>query len=230
MKITELPHVAALQEFELQRVDHLAPEAGGRLGGVQAGEPLWMGVWSVARIGRDRSDELRGWWIGQRGAIRRFHGRDFARPYPKAYPQGFAGMVRAAGGAFDGSATGWSEAIDADQDSRLTLQGLPAGLVLATGDYVGFRWLAASPEVAGKQWRTMVRVSLGGGSVANGAGAITVTVEPSVPRVVPLQAVAFLDRPSCIMAKVSERSKLEAIDRRRAVRGGTIVGVQDLRP
>jgi hypothetical protein len=45
---------AAQQQFELQRVDYGAPEAGGRVGGVQAGFPLWKLVWTLGNVGRDR--------------------------------------------------------------------------------------------------------------------------------------------------------------------------------
>lgn len=227
----ELPDsFAGQQEFEIQRVDYAAPEAGGRLGGVQAGFPLWLAVWTLATIGARRSDIVRAWLAGQRGQLRRFYGRDIARPYPLAHIAGFDGMTRAGGGAFAGDATAWSETINSDDDSELTLEGLPAGLSLSIGDYVGFKWDAEGAAEGSFERRALVRVALNGAAIADEDGAITVKVEPPVPSVVPEDAVAHLDRPCCVMTLITDQSKLNAIDRRLAVKGGTIAGLQDLRP
>ena len=93
------------QQFELQRVDFVSPEASGRLNGVQAGFPLWSGVWTLARMPVENSDEWRAFLTATRGQTRRFIGRDIARSYPRAYPDGFAGMTRAGGGSFDGTSS-----------------------------------------------------------------------------------------------------------------------------
>lgn len=219
---------ASLQQFELQRVDYSAPEAGGRIGGVQAGFPLWSAVWTIGVIGVARSDEWRAFLSALRGATRRFLGRDLARPYPKAYAtSGFAGMTRAGGGTFDGSLTSWSETITADGDSQLTLGGLPAGFEFSPGDYVGFRWTATEDAVAGLTWHAPVRAVEA--AVADEFGAVTITCEPPVPNVVPGGATAYLDKPAAVMVLISEKSGLDAVDRRLAVRGGTIAAVQELR-
>jgi hypothetical protein len=333
---------AALQQFELQRIDYQAPEASGRIGGVQAGFPLWLASWSLGAIGVDRSDDWRSFLSEMRGATRRFLGRDLGRPYPKAHLSGFAGMTRPDASPFDGTAgasasgdiafsgqpaadstitingtvftfkaagatgnqinigatlsdtldnavtvlnasvvsgvaaatysktgtdtlhvahdtpgtasnsftlaagagsngtpsgatlsggaVGWSETITADGDSQLTLHNLPPEvLTLGTGDYIGFRWPATESSVAGLTWHAPVRVVRNGGGVADALGDLTVTCEPPVPSVVPAGAVAYLERPAAVFALVTGQSKLEGIDRRLAVRGGTIAGVQDLR-
>jgi hypothetical protein len=220
---------AAQQSFEIERVDYGAPEAGGRIGGVQAGFPLWKLVWTIGNVGRDRSDAWRAFKDQIRGATRRFLAWDLARPFPKAYlTTGFVGMTRAGGGAFDGTATSWSETITVpDGDSQVTLHGLPAGFVLGQGDYIGFRWTATEPAVAGQTWHAPVRVVIGG--TANGSGDLTVTSEPPIPLPVPLTAVAYLDTPKCVMALDGDNSKLNPIDRTLGIRGGQITGVQDLR-
>jgi len=217
------------QSFEPQRIDYAAPEAGGRIGGVQAGFPLWAATWTVGTVGQAKSDEIRSFLAELRGAIRWFYGRDLARPYPKQYPEGFSGMTRFDGSAFDGSATSWSQSVDANADQLLTLHGLPSGLTLGTLDYVGFKWTATDDEVAGLEWRALVRVVRGGGGPASAGGDLTVKVEPAIPSCVPAGAVAHLDRPSCVMKQVTDQTRLDPIDRRLAVRGGTIVGIQDLR-
>lgn len=219
----------AQQQFEPQRVDFLAPEAGGRVGGVQAGFPRWVAMWTIGRVGVAKSDELRSFVNECRGAIRTFYGRDQARPFPKAYPAGFAGMSRAAGGSFTGSATAWSQSIDANDDQLVALAGLPNNFVLGTGDYIGFKWDDADFAAGNNQRRALVRVIRGGGGQANSSGNITVKVEPPVPALVPSGAIAHLDNPACTMRLLTDQTKLDAIDRRLAITGGTIVAVQDLR-
>lgn len=219
----------ALQQFEPLRVDYGAPEAGGRIGGVQAGPPLWQGVWTIGNIAAAKSDELRAFVAALRGGARRFLGRDLARPYPKAYATtGFGGMTRAGGGAFDGTATSWSETITADGDAQFTLHGLPDGFAMDVGDYIGFRWVATETEVAGLTWHAPVRAVEA--KAADGTGLLTgITCEPPLPACVPLTATCYLDTPKAVMALVTDKSNLDAIDRRLAVKGGTITGIQDLR-
>lgn len=220
---------AALQEFEPQRIDYAAPEASGRVGGVQAGFPLWLAIWTIGRIGAAKSDELRSFLTEVRGAIRTFYGRDLSRPYPKAYAGGFANMTRPDATPFTGAATSWSQSVDADGDQLLTLNGLPSGFVMGTGDYAGFKWDAAGEAAGNLRRRALARVIRGGGGAASATGVLTIKVEPPIPAAVPVGATAHLDLPACVMRIVTERTKLDAIDRRLAVRGGTIVAIQDLR-
>jgi hypothetical protein len=163
---------AAQQQFDIERIDAMAPEAGQRIGGVQQGFPLWKLVWTLGNIGVDRTDAWQAFFDQIRGATRRFLAWDLRRPYPKAYAStGFAGMTRAGGGSFDGTATSWSETITADGDSEVTLHGLPAGFVLGAGDYIGFAWTASETSVAGLPWHAPVRIVTG--DVADGSGVAT---------------------------------------------------------
>lgn len=217
------------QQFELQRNDYLAPEASGRIGGVQAGFPLWQATWTIGRIGADKSDAFRAFLLRLRGTTRRFLGYDQGRPYPKAHIAGFTGMVRAGTATpFNGDATSWTETVGAISpfDVRVDLQGLPAGLTLSVGDYIGFRWAAASGAPL-STWHAPVRIVEGG--VANSSGAVQVYVEPGLPSVIPPTATAYLTRPACVFVLVPDKSELQAIDRRLAIRGGTITAVQELR-
>lgn len=215
-------------DFDIQRVDYGAPEASGRIGGVQAGFPLWLGTWTIDVVGMDESDAIRAFKDSMRGATRRFLGRDLVRPYPKAHPGGFAGMVRPDASPFDGTATDWSEVITADDDSEVTLQGLPVGLELGQGDYLGFEYEATQASIAGLTWHALVRIVEGG--VADGAGSVTFTSEPPVPSAVPADAIAYLNQPACVMVLLTDQTKLQAVGRRRAIGGGQIVGIQDIRP
>jgi hypothetical protein len=228
----EMPELWRLQYFEPQAVDYLSPEAGGRLGAVAAGTDLWIGQWDVAKIGARRSDALRAWEAQLKATRGTFLGRDHARPYPLEYVHdGFVRMTSPDGAApFTGAASGWSQAIDGEGVAQLTLEGLASGLILQTGDYVGFRWDSADADAGASDRRALVRV-LDGKWLANGAGTITVPVAPAVPVLaVPEGATAHLDRPACVMRLTPADKRLGGIDRRLAVTGGTIAAVQDLRP
>lgn len=216
-------------QFELNRVDYAAPQAGGRQGGVQAGWPLWSATWEIERSDPVSGDLWRAFAARLRGRIRRFYGRDVTRAYPLTAPQGFAGFVRAGGGAFGGSATGWAQNISTDGDATIALTGLPAGLTLSVGDYIGWKWDAADAAAGTYQRRTMARVVTP--ATASGGGAISVMVEPPVDtRVVPAGAIAHLDQPCCVMQLMPESTKIGSVGAGRALSGGTLVAIQDLRP
>ncbi|HVQ09523.1 MAG TPA: hypothetical protein VMS43_13915 [Allosphingosinicella sp.] len=225
----DMPSVGALgQWFELDRVDYLSPEAGGRLGAVTAGQPLWKMAVGLQNMVPDDADIWRAWIPVQRGAGRLFYGRDLDRPYPKAYRGGFAGMTRAGGGAFDGAATSWSEALDSENNSRVTLNGLPANFALGLGDYIGFRWDDAEYPGGNLKRRAMVRVV--DAATGSAGGVLTVTSEPAVPLVVPVGAVAYLNVPVCLMRLVTAETLLaEQGLMAFTSAGGKIVGLQDLR-
>jgi hypothetical protein len=212
--------------FEPQRIDYQAPEAGGRLGGVQAGFPLWLATWTIGKIGEERSDLWRAWHARMRGSQRRFLGRDMRRPFPKLYPKGFTGMTRPSGGAFDGSAAGFSVFVNAEDDCVVELFDLPENLTISIGDYLGFKWDDPAAAPGNRFRRALVRAVLP--TTVTSIGYTQLMVEPPVPNLVPSNAVAHFDRPACVMAMGPE-SRLEGVDRRGAIRGGTIVGVQDLR-
>jgi hypothetical protein len=213
------PFGVGRQSFELRRFDFLSPEASGRLGGVSAGEPLWAAKWTLADMTPGKADQWGAFVELLDGPLRQFYGYDHARLYPKAYPNGFDGVNRAGGGAFDGAATTW--AVDGT-GAVLTLTGLPANAVLSVRDYVGFRW-----TTGGLQRRALVRCAEK--ITANGAGSASVTVRPAVPTVVPPGAVAYLDKPTCLMRLVPGGVNVGDMDPRRALTG-EISAMQDLLP
>lgn len=225
----DTPAGAARVQLEIERVDFAAPEASGKQGGVQAGWPLWLGTWEMDRVDRISGDLWEAFFARLRGRQRLFLGGDTSRPYPSEHSQGFAGMVRAGGGAFTGAALGWAQNIDADGNAEIALTGLPAGLVLSVGDSIGWKWDAAGAPALSYHRRTLMRVVAG--SVASGGGAVTVMAEPPLdPLVVPVGAVAHLDRPQAVFRQVPEKSGLGPRGGGRGMAGGALMGLQDLRP
>jgi hypothetical protein len=173
-------------DFELQRNDVMTGEASGRLDSTQVGEPLWHMTLDT----QCRSDLEFGKWTAWadslKGALRLFYGQDVFRRYPLTYRTGFAGLERAGGGAFDGTATSWSVNTARDE---LTLQGLPVALTLVERDYVGFSW---------DGWKRSIHRVLSDAN-SNGAGQGTWTIMPELPTFVPVDAVATLASPTCLM-------------------------------
>jgi hypothetical protein len=216
--------------FEPERVDFAAPEASGRQGGVQAGWPLWTARFEMDRNTPEDAALLRAFFARLRGRIRRFYCWDLSRPFPLAYPNGFAGLTRAGSStAFDGSATSWSQAINSQGDALITLNGLPANFKIAVGDYIGFKWNAAGAPAGSFERRTLARAVLP--ATATAAGQAQVMVEPPVnTALVPAAAIAHLDNPRCVMQLVPEESKLGVIGTGAWMSGGSLVAIQDLRP
>jgi hypothetical protein len=216
--------------FEPMRLDYGAPEESGRIGGITGALPKWEAEWTLSKtLTLEWSDAIRAWHAGLRGMQRMFLGYDRERPFPKAYRSGFEGMTRAGGGAFGGDATSWSQSIASNGDANLQLGGLPAGFVLGLGDYIGFRWDAAGSSAGANDRRALVRVTAG--ATANGSGVVTVTTEPPVDmHVVPVDAVAHLDNPCCLMKLRMDKTQLAPKDRMGVMRGGTISAAQVMLP
>jgi len=212
--------------FKVIRRDLGSTTASAIGGGVQAGWPLWRAEYQLDRMDPRSGDQWGAFLDRLRGRQRLFLGGDTARPFPAAYRNGFGGMVRAGGGAFDGSALTWAQAIDGDGDARITLTGLPAGLELRTRDAIGFKWDAAG-EAAGS-YRRAAMVRLAEDATADGAGSVTALVEPPLHGIVPVAAVAHLDRPRCMLRLVPRESDLSGVGTGSAYEGGTIVAMQEL--
>lgn len=208
--------------FELKRVDRLSPQARGRVSSVASGWPLWYGRYSLGKsIGAKNSADWRALVDRLDGSARYFLGRDYRRPYPLAYLETqLAGLSRAGGGAFDGSASAWSRATSSEGEPQLVLAGLPANMALSLGDYVGFRW-----TTGGEDRRALVRVSAP--AQATGEGWATLIVRPAVHLVVPPGAVAHFDNPACLMKLIPGETELGDVDRAGSI-AGTVAGIQDL--
>jgi len=214
-----MPVGVATEYFEPERVDAISPTNDGAVSGVTLGFPLWRARWGLGKsISRATSEEWRAFVALLRGQQKTFLGFDQGRPLPLAYPDGFEGLSRFGGGAFDGSATSWS--VNADRDEP-TLSGFPPGFVISVGDYIMWRW-----TTGGEARRALCRAVLP--SVANSGGVIAVRVEPPLPTLTPSFAVADVNRPTCIMKRVTEDGSLGDKDRSLKV-SGTIAAIQDLR-
>lgn len=171
-------------EFEIARAVSKNALYGGTTQVREMGEARWRASFSYAPMKREQFQALQAWLDSLRGGLRTFLGHDALKPYPLAYRGGFGGLLRAGGGAFDG--TGSVVSIGTD---TISVGQMPAGFVLRAGDMIGL--------VEGGRYglfRILEDVS------ANGAGSLAVTVEPRiVPGLFTIAARASFSRPSCLM-------------------------------
>jgi len=155
-------------EFKPVYQQIVAPSRGGLVQVANIGSDLWTMAYATPPLKHAAAKEQFAWLQSLRGGVRTFKAWDPLCRFPEAYPNGFGGMTRAGGGAFDGTCT--LSAIGTDRDT-ITLTTLPANFVFTAGDMVSFPMGASS--------RCLVRVleSVTG----SGAGAATLTVEPWIP-------------------------------------------------
>lgn len=216
-----MPQGVATEYFEPERTDFGSPRGDGRTGGVTVGFPLWRGRWTLGKaMTQRRSEEFRAFVATLRGRQRTFFAGDQGRRFPLAYPNGFAGVNRAGGGGpFDGTASGWS--VNADRDV-VGLTGLPSNMSTTLGDYIMWRW-----ETEGEPRRALCRLVEDVKATVD--GAVTVTVEPPLPGLVPPDAIADFAEPVCIMRLDTENTKLGEKGRSLKI-DGVIAGQQQLEP
>jgi len=214
MTVTIVPQPLPLDfcgavNFAPQRVDYTAPETSGKSGGVQAGFPRWLGMWTVGTISRRKSDELCAFVDARRGAQRLFYGYEVGREIPRFHQGGIP---------FTATPGDWSQAVADDGTVMLTLEDVMPGMVISHRDYVGFKW---------DGWKRALVRSIGL-AVAQADRTITFPIEPSVPTLVPEDATATLSRPDCLMKLDPQQTQIGDTGRKLAIVSGKIVGLQEL--
>lgn len=199
----------ARQTLEISRVDFQTPEVGGRMTSIGIGFPLWRLELELGSMGSADGDAWRAFVASLRGSSRSFYGRDLMRSYPKAHQGGIGG--------FSGDASSWS--VNATRDVlTLNLPGAAAGLQLGLGDLVGFRWSTDK--------RTVARV-VEAGSAAG--GALTCSIEPPLPSLVPGAAIGSVYGAEVVMRLITDQTTVGP-ESSLETQGGRIVAMQDLRP
>jgi hypothetical protein len=178
---------------------------------IEMADRRWKAVYQTIQLS---SDDLASWraWLDSLDGSHFFFGRDIGRPYPKAYQSGFAGLAKAGGGDFDGTGI----TISALSASSISLADLPAGLVLAVGDYIGL-------EQSGKfgLYRIIEGVT------ADESGAAVVDVRPAVlTNIFTTEGVAVLAQPKCVM--MLDPTSISAAEQSRSQSQVSFTGLQVL--
>lgn len=174
----------ATDTMRLIRTEAAAMLASGATQATQLAPPRWRCDYTTKPLSMAERRPWRAWLDSLNGALRTFLGHSPLQVWPGAYPGGFAGMSRASGGAFDGTAQ--ASAVSA---TGISIIGLPAGFVLGAGDLLG---LVQNGKYG--LYRIMEPV------VAAGNGTASVTLSPAVnTSLFSIGATVNFARPVCEM-------------------------------
>jgi hypothetical protein len=173
------PVTLASAHLRLQRFQTVTTLYGGVTQVQERADPRWFLDMTTIPLTPTQAQRLAAWIDSLRGGLKTFLASHPVLCRPAAY---YAGLpaTRAAGGAFDGTAS-----VSALTDTTISLTGLPASLVLGAGDRIGL-------TQAGRYGLFRVLQDVTG----SGGGAVTVDVEPRVnASLFTTAAVARLDQP-----------------------------------
>lgn len=176
----DLPAVRFLPgRFEPEFRQTRSTTAGGSPQASEMGPTLWAMQYTTTPLSEADAEAVRAWLLSLRGAVRKFKAWNPMRRYPVAYPNGFGGVTRQGGGAFDGTATLSAAASTLDS---ITVSTLPATMPIAIGDMVSIGYASgrrtlhkateATVAVAGVATFGIEPVLFQGGPVGT-AGAVT---------------------------------------------------------
>ncbi len=160
-----------------------APSRGGNPGLAELGRDLWSFDYALINLSEARAMAWEAWFSSLRGGLRPFKASHPLRRYLQAYPNGYGGLTRAAGGAFAGSAV----VVSSPSSEQIIVGTLPNGLAFAPGDLLSVTYASGL--------QALHRVLE---AATSAAGAATLTVEPRViPGIAAGNAVQLAD-PYCL--------------------------------
>lgn len=173
--------------FELVRNDAIN-RAGGRISSHGLFDPYWSFKATTIPLYADDRAKWRAWSMSLKGAANAFLAFDPECVYPLAYGESVLNLARAAGGAFDGTAT-----VAGTTATTISLSGLPADYVASVGDNVSVQL------TTGRRTLHVVQEQKTGES----DGTISLAIEPPVIGTVSLAQPAQLVRATCTMKLAS---------------------------
>lgn len=156
----------------------------GAIQTMEMGEALWSASFQTFEMTMADRQRWQAWALTLRLG-KTFYAFDPEKVWPAAYGASVLDLMRAGGGAFDGTAT-----LAAVAPKAVDLTGLPAAYHAKDGDMLSFPWN-----------NTLALHQVVEDATADGTGAVTLLVEPPL-RLDPLPdlpSVVTLVRPSCIM-------------------------------
>jgi hypothetical protein len=163
--------IADESRFELNEASSVSRTLGNVPLAMQLADPRWMFSISTQPLKPDQADEVAAWWETLRGGGKSFLAHDMRRNYPINYAGGVSALVRAGGGAFDGTAK-----VAAVTTNTITIGDatgfLPASFVLKAGDKIGLVSAGVTPRYS--VHRVVEDVT------ANGSGVAVASVYPFV--------------------------------------------------
>jgi hypothetical protein len=171
--------------FHLAARDAVNETRGGGILSIEIGDAHWEAAYETVPYKRVDRAVWQAWWATLRSHFT-FLGYDPEKRFPLNYGKSVLNLLRAGGGAFDGSLI-----VSSATATTLTLSGLPANFIFLVGDHV-------SVGLSGGRLGLHQIVEPATGSAG---GVATVTVEPRIrtANVVPGSTTANLVKPLCEM-------------------------------
>lgn len=188
--------------FELRRFMAANELYGGRVETRQLTTPRWEAEYTTVHpLKDDERDIWRAWWATLRGGERYFYAWDPEKQYPRLYPSGFTGLVKA------GTATPFTGIAEVTEflssEYHIDVEQTPASFTLRSGDMV---------EVREGIQRGLFRIVADTNMSTLGVGRLT--VEPRIPTgLFTAAAQVNFYRPACVM-----RPRPESFDRKAVAR------------
>lgn len=106
-------------------------KAGGSIQAMETGSPVWVARYVTEPLAwRDRK-RVRAWFNSFGGGLRTFYAYDPFAKWPSAYGPGVLNLVRAGGGALDGTAK-----VTANNITKVTIATLSNAYQFAEGDMI----------------------------------------------------------------------------------------------
>ena len=154
---------------KMQRQMVTASTRGGTPVAADIGRPLWTWRYRTRPLEEAEALAWEAWLDSLRGGLRSFRAYHPLRQHLVAYPNGYAGMIRAVGGSSFAAGTGAVVSLGGLLDT-VTVNNLPASLQFRAGDVVSI----AHPS----NKRGLYRVAAD--AAAGGTGVAVLTVEPTL--------------------------------------------------
>lgn len=175
----------ASSDFRLARLTHKTPFRGGHGQVAEYGDAFWAVEYTTVPLDRSEVLQLRAWVDDLQDGMQKFLASDPARPFPRDYPNGFAGLTKQAAGSppFTGTLPVTSLAVA----NRIRCGEAPAGFQLRRGDYVG---------LSEGNHRGLYRIA--GDEQETATGQLDCWVEPAVPSFFTTAAIANFASPPCL--------------------------------
>ncbi len=154
--------------FERTYIQEEAPTRGGDTIARDLGPDLWTATYQSALLTPVNFKIVEAWLDSLNGSLNAFLGYDIARTFAINYPNGYGGLIRAGGGAFDGTASLTSVAGD---NVTPTIGTLPVGFQIAIGDYMGWTYNSGASVALHRAVAA---------ATADGSGNLAVEVRPPI--------------------------------------------------
>jgi hypothetical protein len=194
----DLPAGIALYhtDFDIKPMVELSPTQGGDPILNEVGPALWKCSFKTQQARGPAFRAMRAWLKSIKSPPQPFWSPDLRARYPRAYQGGFPALVRAGGGAFDGTCV---LASVGDDGVTVGLSTLPVGFTLGPDDALAFDYGTAS-----RAYHTLISDI----AMADAEGNLTVEVRPVVrPGFVAGTTVVNLDNPKAKFLMVPGSNK-----------------------